>query len=119
MAKNIHGSKGCAKCGACCVYFPIYEPYAPKDAVVLIGQKPLRLFKEQDEICKNLDYDFETKQASCRVHECDSPERPPACMNFYCGNCDREAREGLLEMSKRMVEIMRAHKAGLEVKIKV
>jgi len=69
--EGIHENYECYKCGACCVYFRVKND----DGTIL---------KKAGEICPNMDYDLETKTASCRIY--DSESKPEVCDEFTCGS---------------------------------
>jgi hypothetical protein len=72
MGKGIHGNDECVRCGACCVYFLIDEP----------GAKPFG-FKFSGTPCDYLEYNSETRKASCKTYD---GRRPGCCKTFFCGD---------------------------------
>ena len=83
-------SSKCKRCGACCVYFFIYEDRSGG----LAELEPV--FKQGWTACKYLEYDPENKKASCKIY---NGRRPKTCESFDCGECDDRTLRDLKEMS--------------------
>lgn len=112
--KGIFGNDGCVRCGGCCVVFKIYEQYIPKEKIVSIGPKPVRLWKKAEIPCEHLKYDFEKKIASCDIYD---NGKPSSCISFACYNGDLKGREEWISELIKAAEKLRAK--GLENKIEI
>jgi hypothetical protein len=109
MPLGIHGNYSCVRCGACCVCYAIEFPDGD--------------FKKGGQVCKYLEYDFEKRIASCRVHDKGPNIRPAECIEYrYCAQ-GFYARTldmwiGLKRTASRMPKIMERHYRRLERKRK-
>jgi hypothetical protein len=100
MKNDEYKHYNCRRCGACCIYFAVMN----EGGIAEIEP----IFKREEEACKYLEYDKETRQASCRIHD---KKRPSACNYFFCGSpdcSDKETKANLARVSENIEEYIKA-----------